>query len=307
LVVIAIIAILIGLLLPAVQKIREAAARMQCANNFKQIGLALHNYHDSYNQFPYTTQSRFNSANTSWNAYLFPFLEQGSFVPTIINDAHPEYGIRNMGRPYNFQAKVYICPSDGHGIDSANTWGLTSYLGVTAPSTEQWDIQNVNKLGVFVRKTHYFATPSIDANMNFNEAATRITSITDGTSNTLMVGERPPLWDELTNNGPWGAWSYSVLDGSLGIAHNTATYTVYAKDQSGVPCPVGPQYPQPPNARGSPYNWCDVHHYWSRHAGGLNFVFADGSVHFLSYNLTTSLWLALATKAGGEVISGTDF
>jgi prepilin-type processing-associated H-X9-DG protein len=175
-------------------------------------------------------------------------------------------------------------------------------MGVCAPSTEQHDTWNNNPQGVFVRKCHYADSP-IRKNIDANGSPTRITSITDGTSNTVMVGERPPLWDE-QNNGPWGAWSYSELDSVMGIANHLFAYS---QDQNGVSCPVGPQYPQPPNPRGSPYNWCDSHHFWSRHTGGGNWVFADGSVHFLTYSVGTNVMLSLATKAGGEVVDGSAY
>jgi prepilin-type N-terminal cleavage/methylation domain-containing protein/prepilin-type processing-associated H-X9-DG protein len=303
LVVIAIIGILVGLLLPAVQKVREAANRMACQNNLKQIGLALHNYHDTYKQFPYCTNSEFNSERTTWAAHLFPYLEQGAYVPQALGLPNP--GVRNVGVPTAFQAKIYTCPSDGHSIDITNTYGMTSYLAVTAPSTEQADTWNNQPQGVFVRRCHWLDSPTRQ-NMDFNGGATSIASVTDGTSNTLMVGERPPLFNE-TNYGAWGAWSYSEFDSVLGIAHDTSLMVAEPRDQNGVSCPRGPQYPQPPNPNGAPYNWCDVHHFWSRHTGGGNWVFADGSVHFLSYNIGTTVILALATRAGGEVVDSSGY
>jgi prepilin-type processing-associated H-X9-DG protein len=182
---------------------------------------------------------------------------------------------------------------------------MTSYLAVTAPSTEQHDTWNNNPKAVFVRRCHYLDSPTRQ-NPDYNGPPTRVTGITDGTSNTLMVGERPPLFNE-TDYGPWGAWSYSELDSVLGIAHDTSAFVGEPRDQNGVSCPRGPQYPQPPNPNGAPYNWCDVHHFWSRHTGGGNWAFADGSVHFLSYNIGTTVILALATKAEGEVIDSSAY
>jgi prepilin-type N-terminal cleavage/methylation domain-containing protein/prepilin-type processing-associated H-X9-DG protein len=306
LVVIAIIGVLIALLLPAVQKVRESANRISCTNNLKQIGLALHNYHDTFKQFPYCTNSRFDSERTTWAAWIFPFLEQGDIVPEIITPGLPSgVSVRNTGRPTNFQAKVYVCPTDGQSISFDEYGGLTNYLAVTAPSTEQADTWNNNPKGVFVRKCHWLDSPTRQ-NMNLNGPRVRIASIADGTSNTLMVGERPPLPDD-TMGGWWGAWSYSELDSVLGIANDTNFLSAYVTDQLGNTCPLGPQYPQPPNLQGSPYNWCDVHHYWSRHPGGGNWCFADGSVHFLTYNIGTTVILGLATKAGGEILNGADF
>jgi prepilin-type N-terminal cleavage/methylation domain-containing protein/prepilin-type processing-associated H-X9-DG protein len=288
LVVIAIIAVLIGLLLPAVQKVREAANRMSCTNNLKQIGLALHNYHDTYLKFPFTCNGWFNSERTSWGSHLFPFLEQGMIQPEPLTPPNP--GFRNTGRPTEFQAKIYVCPSDGKSITTDLGYGLTNYLGVTAPSTDHWDTWNTSTKGIFVRLMHY-TDGSARTNMTFGNQ-TRMADVLDGTSNTLMVGERPPIAEE-----DWGAWSYEHLDSTLGVAN---TLFGYARDQFGVPCPVGPQYFQPPkNPAG---NFCDLHHFWSYHPGGGNWVFADGSVHFISYNAGTTIVPQLATKAGGETV-----
>jgi prepilin-type N-terminal cleavage/methylation domain-containing protein/prepilin-type processing-associated H-X9-DG protein len=312
LVVIAIIAVLIGLLLPAVQKVREAAARMSCSNNMKQLALACHSYHDAFNQFPYSHNADSDTSFASWCAMLFPFFEQPSKVVPYSKSYDPglavwAIGFRNIAVPENFPIKTLICPSDGTTVDDSNSDGMTGYLAITAPGTDQRDGNNANLMGVFVYGYHYPAGQT-NAMQSAGTPApktpgTTMTSITDGTSNTIIIGERPP--DHIND---WGAWPYGELDSSLGIANGNLF--VYTTDGNGNNCPVGPQYPQGPYTQapftGAPTR-CDDNHFWSKHTAGMNVAFADGSIHFLTYNLSTTLWLSLATKNGGEVINSSAF
>src|SRR5205823_2082197 len=107
LVVIAIIAVLIGLLLPAVQKVREAAARASCMNNLKQLGLAVHNYHDSFNMTPYTRLAKKGNDNKTWAAYILPFIEQTA----LYNQWNPAQSYYQMTKPFSTSVKTFICPS----------------------------------------------------------------------------------------------------------------------------------------------------------------------------------------------------
>jgi len=312
LVVIAIIAVLIGLLLPAVQKVREAAYRMQCSNNLKQLGLALHSYHDVNRQFPYENVHINDSPRCNWLAHLFPYFEQ-PFVPqlrpttsthgiTVANDKPSGIFIRNVAVNDDYVVKTLICPSDGLKIHKAadasdEDLGMGNYLGVNAPNTDQRDPWNQNYQGIFVYWGHF--TTDSPFGQPVWRGPTTIATISDGTSNTLMVGERPSYPDPAVAGG-WqaGAWVYAEMDSALGLP-NTKLW-VAAKDQFGNACPGGKQWFQPGNLR----NGCDAHHYWSLHNGGGNWCFADGSVHFLSYNIGTAIQAALATKNGGEAIPG---
>jgi prepilin-type N-terminal cleavage/methylation domain-containing protein/prepilin-type processing-associated H-X9-DG protein len=292
LVVIAIIAVLIGLLLPAVQKVREAGARTQCANNLKQIGLALHNYEGVNHQFPYENTNDNDSQRCGWTAHIFPYIEQfftGSAVGL------PNQGIRNVAIQSTFICKTFNCPSDpAPRISTDGTVAMGNYLGVNAPNTDQRDFWNTNTKGVFVYMTHNTVNSGFNPTspfINRSGPPTTIESISDGLSNTLAVGERPAYPDL------WcGAWAYNEMDNALGLP-NTKQWCS-TTDQSGRPCPGGNQWFQP----GSPGNPCDAQHYWSYHSGGGNWLFCDGSVRFLNYNIGTQLQAALATKAGGEVI-----
>ena len=312
LVVIAIIGVLIGLLLPAVQKVREAAGRMSCTNNLKQIGLALHNYESTHRHFPYENVHINDAARCNWLAHLLPFIEQ-PFVPELLpattthgilvaNDKPSGIFIRNKAIGNDFLVKIFICPSDGPKIrvQGNERLAMGNYLGVNAPNTDQRDPWNQNYGGIFIYWGH-FLTDNPWSQPQWG-APTTMASIKDGTSNTLMVGERPS-YPYLEDAEGWqcGAWVYSEMDSALGLP-NTKLWCA-SKDPLGRNCPGGNQWFQPGNLN----NGCDAHHYWSLHPGGGNWLFADGSVRFLSYNIGTALQAALATKAGGEVIPGDTF
>jgi len=313
LVVIAIIGVLIGLLLPAVQKVREAASRMSCTNNLKQIGVALHNYHGAYDRFPYENVHINDSVRCNWIAHLMPYFEQqftsqlrpsttyrglpvGPGTPNCPTGSF----VRNVAVGDDYLMKTLICPSDGPKLRdvSGERLAMGNYLGVNAPNTDQRDPHNRNVDGVFYYQMH---GSSPDGSI-LVESPTTLSAIPDGTSSTLMVGERPsyPDFNAEGDPGGWqcGAWVYAEVDSCLGLP-NTKLWCA-ATDGRGNACPGGKQWFQP----GSETNLCDSSHYWSKHTGGGNWLFCDGSVRFLTYSVGTAIQAALATKSGGEVTPG---
>jgi prepilin-type processing-associated H-X9-DG protein len=309
LVVIAIISVLIALLVPAVQKVREAANRLSCTNNLKQLGVALHNYHGSNGQFPYENVHINDTVRCNWIAHLFPYFEQpftaellaattthGVLVP---NNNPPGIFIRNSAIGNTYVVKILNCPSDSAPRISANgNFAMGNYLGVNAPNTDQRDPWNIATQGVF-RYWGHFLTDSPWGQPEWGSPTT-FTSITDGTSNTLMVGERP-AYPNIPGGGFCGAWVYNEMDSALGLP-NTKQWCA-SEAAPGVPCPGGNQWFRP----GRSDNPCDGHHYWSLHPGGGNWLFCDGSVRFLNYGIGTAIQAALATKAGGEVVDASQF
>jgi prepilin-type N-terminal cleavage/methylation domain-containing protein/prepilin-type processing-associated H-X9-DG protein len=271
LVVIAIIAILIGLLLPAVQKVREAAARMQCSNNLKQIGVAMHNYHGTFQTFsqPRGGVNTFTSS-FGWECRLLPYIEQDNLY---------RLAQANFFAAIVTPLRTYECPSDprsgqvGKGTTTLGTEssGLTSYAGVTGSYGAGDGSYTAANSGI----------------MQPNTPGIRLTDITDGTSNTLMVGERPPAADL-----SFGWWSYSDYDNLLATQNYLAFYPGCA-----IPGIYRP---------GNVTNNCDSNHFWSLHTGGGNWLFGDGSVRFLPYS-AAPMTIPLATRAGGEVVNTNDF
>jgi prepilin-type N-terminal cleavage/methylation domain-containing protein/prepilin-type processing-associated H-X9-DG protein len=273
LVVIAIIAILIGLLLPAVQKVRAAAARLTCTNNLKQIGLALHNYHDTYQHLPAPrgthTPTPLFTEYRGWMCEILPFIEQDNLARQMYTTPW------NVGffATFNTPVKTYLCPSDPRNllVIPKGNGALTSYLGVTGSD----NYANVQVTG---------PTNGI---FDVSSGGIRLTDITDGTTNTLMVGERPPTTDLF--EGWWGASDYDTL---------LSTRQLYG-DLFGAGGCVLPGLYRPGKLNG-PCNG-DGNHFWSFHDGGANWVLGDGSVRFLPYSVS-ALTIPLASRNGGEVV-----
>lgn len=272
LVVIAMIAVMLGLMFPAVQVLRASAHRTSCSNNVRQIGLALHAYHQASGSlppgvrrppdpFPYLT----------WHARLLPFLEQEPLwrqtqrafatQQTFWIDP-PHVALRTI-------LPVYACPAEPRrqgSVPEGVTVAFTGYLGVSG-------LNRMTRDGLF-----------------FLNSQVRLQEITDGTSNTLMVGERPPSAD--LHFGWWYGGVGQAFDGSadsvLGVRDVNVTFRAPA-------CAQGPYHYGP----GRPAEMCDTFHFWSLHSAGAHFLFADGSVRFLTYSADAVL-PALATRAGGE-------
>jgi prepilin-type N-terminal cleavage/methylation domain-containing protein/prepilin-type processing-associated H-X9-DG protein len=276
LVVLAIIGLLIGLTLPAVQRVRASAARIQCANNLRQIALALHNYDDVQQSLPAGVSFK-NGKDPypwmSWLTRLLPYMEQPGLWEQAerafaqdkwFENDPPHAGLATVVRAYS-------CPADPRTSQVFLAAGklrvaFTAYLGVEGKN-------QLKKDGVL-----------------YLDSRVRLSDIKDGLSNTLMIGERPPSPDGRL--GWWYAGWGQSQDGSaemvLGVRERGVTYD----------CPPTASHFGP----GSLTNNCDVLHFWSLHLGnGANFAFADGSVHFLPYS-ADSILPALATRAGGESV-----
>ena len=300
LVVIAIIAILIGLLLPAVQKVREAAARTKCQNNLKQIGLGLHNYHDNNRVLPpgFTATNPNAASNETqpgwgWSAYLLPYIEQGSLFSNL-NLTLPVENATNAPFAANV-VKMYICPSDSvadQPIPVVNYLNPSSIVLNAGPSSyaacvgnDACDVFDMHPLnGVF-----------------YCNSQTRLTDIVDGTSTTIMVGERS--LDQVM-----GIWAGVPTNAELqpGPRNEFLSTATISPARGGMVLSHGHLL----NAVGDSDGGLDD--YSSNHTGGANLLYGDGSVRFHlsvssdnpdgSYTADSLLLQALSTRAGGEPV-----
>jgi prepilin-type N-terminal cleavage/methylation domain-containing protein/prepilin-type processing-associated H-X9-DG protein len=300
LVVIAIIAILIGLLLPAVQKVREAAARAKCENNLKQWALALHGYHDVNNQFPIGAR---NNPRQTWVMYVWPYVEQ-AVLSNKGDYTQPFYvspfTIQNtMNGLCGQHVPIYLCPSDNGQVDQnvgtyqrtrgnyVVNWGNAGYDDTSGATTA------INFVGPFY---HINGSRSKPGKVTF-------ASITDGTSNTLLLSEC--LMAKSTADNDW-----------RGDIHNDDGEFRFNTSRGGLTLPMTPNtsspdlisstsYFQPnadpkmmPVAFGNP----QVYAARSRHPGGVNAGLCDGSIRFVRNSIAPVTWIAMGSMAGGEVV-----
>ena len=280
LVVITIIGILIALLLPAVQAAREAARRMSCTNNLKQIGLALHMYHDTHRQLPPGwfafdpgTQQPYalGQPGWGWGSRILPFLELGTVEKNLIDDRVSILDPRN-DKSRVFPLGVYRCPSD---IGKPVYTDLGPESGTPAPPV---DFATANYVGVFgTLDTHYCGTLPVGSQCTadgvfFHNSNVRFEDIRDGLSQTFLVGERTSRLDYSTWIG-----ARPGDDCGQGRIVGTASY--------------------PPNSQAY-----DTHNFSSQHPTGTNFLSGDGSVRLISQTIDGVVYRALCTRDGGEVV-----
>jgi prepilin-type N-terminal cleavage/methylation domain-containing protein/prepilin-type processing-associated H-X9-DG protein len=299
LVVIAIIAILIGLLLPAVQKVRDAAARIQCANNLKQIGLALHNHEVTYGYFP--SSVRATAVRVSWTISLLPFIEQQNLSKNYDLTQNWDAAV-NLPTTAQ-QVKIFSCPAtpnpqrlDGNpqppavygGVVATGDYAASAGVEPTLAALYPNQIQAGD--GILVR----------------NQKAYR-NAVTDGLSNTIAVTEsagRPIVYQ---GRQPYGTWPTNKVNGG-GWARAASDLLLKGSSLDGTtfpgPCAInctngkdiGTTFPDPI------YGTDGTGETYSFHTGGANALFGDGSVHFLSQSIDIVVYAALITRAGGEVI-----
>ncbi len=296
LVVIAIIAILISLLVPAVQKVREAAARTQCQNNLKQLGLAVHNYHDVYKAFPPSRVG--GNGEGSWAVLIMPYLEQGS---TYAQWNRTKLFYLQSVTVRQAQVPVYYCParrSPGQlsnmpngDVDSNNNGGpsaLGDYAACLDDTLNNWGSPQAN--GVMVQSNGGNA----DANGNVPPwtSATAMRNITDGTSNTFLIGEKHvPKGQEGNRYRDNNSSNEKVADNSI---YN-------GDDPNTIGRAAGPGYPlaQGPDDMSSNY----IYRFGSWHANGVClFAFADGSVQMISPDINSTILGYLANRQDGQAV-----
>jgi prepilin-type N-terminal cleavage/methylation domain-containing protein/prepilin-type processing-associated H-X9-DG protein len=291
LVVIAIIAILIGLLLPAVQKVREAAARTKCQNNLKQLGLAFHNYESGFGAFPSGSTTRTiagpptRTVVSYWGVEILPYIEQDN-VRRLYNFDF------NFNAPENAAAvqipiQIMICPS----VPEGNRFSVigTTYRGAATDYQATVSVSaNLYTSGIITTPNPAGTAAPVGIISPGNNQAATIALITDGTSNTMLLAEaagRPARWVPGKRFEPaatvpvcsWGEYNGSIMRG----------YTPDGISQPG-PCMV---------------NCSNFYSIYSFHTGGANILYGDGSVRFLRSSVNATTVAALVTRSGGEVVS----
>ncbi len=291
LVVIAIIAILIGLLLPAVQKVREAAARMSCTNNFKQYGLAMHAYHDANGKLPYTAK---NSPRQTWVPLVLPYVEQANIVAGFSESTSqfylPPYIVTNStSGTFTNPVKLFYCPSDRPG----GIWKDDSYWRARGNYLVNWgnvrvgDTGPANQVGVF---GNYGPTPK----------QMKLTDIGDGTSNTLLMSEIIIAKVDSSGTGYDGRGDFYNDDG----ANSGSMFMTINPPNSPVadfgwcqPASTDSKMPCTYNSSGSSFYGAR-----SRHTGGVNALNCDGSVKFYSNGIAPLTWNLLGSPNDGQVL-----
>jgi prepilin-type processing-associated H-X9-DG protein/prepilin-type N-terminal cleavage/methylation domain-containing protein len=316
LVVIAVIGVLIALLLPAVQAAREAARKAQCLNNLKQIGLALHNYETNHGTFPpgWTaffeeehdddhhhggnglSATRFKDEDDelagwpgwAWGSMILNQVEQGPLYDAINFDL-------SVDLPSNVTIRLarvasYICPSDNE-VALVPVRDEDDSLTLTEVSTGNYIGSNgIGEIG-----------PEDGQGIFYMNSRTRISDIRDGTSQTIAVGERsfnlaPVTWTARTPHG----WNFKTPPSQGGDARFLSfPHPAFSMVIGTVGISDPPRTPNHPRAHPEDY--------WSRHPGGVNFLFADGSVHFIRDSISQSVFLSLATRKGAEVVSADQY
>jgi prepilin-type N-terminal cleavage/methylation domain-containing protein/prepilin-type processing-associated H-X9-DG protein len=283
LVVIAIIAILIGLLLPAVQKVREAAARTSCLNNLHQLGIGLHGYHDANGGFPpskvtVTVQGKAVNYH-AWTVYVLPHIEQGNLYQLYRFDKPFDDAKTNDAGVIQRDIPTFLCPAAPGGRKGSNGRGIADYSAVnqlTRPNT-------------YV--THMPPSDSTHIGVLGLNVSRRLTDITDGTTNTMLLAEdagRNDTWvlgKKVATGGATGAW------GNPGTEINVGGF-VPATGKTPGPCAV---------------NCTNNNEIYAFHSNGANVVFADASVHTLPAQLDINKVIPLVTRASGDFVDPSSY
>jgi prepilin-type N-terminal cleavage/methylation domain-containing protein len=306
LVVIAIIAVLIGLLLPAVQKVREAADRIRCSNNLKQIGLALHNYHDTNGLFP-SGHVELKDAHgnyqyySGWTIAILPYLEQNNLFQQYLDNPVPNQDPKNQAFRETFLS-VFTCPTDLRAKQTfapetiapdGGSQPSPPYLYMAGSYKAMTGIGNTSSTNCYggfwnevqdAKAAHPAGRGLFHGDGASGMKPEKIANVTDGLSNTIIVGERHTKTH--FTRGPFWADTFNLY--TKGATYPGLTNIYLQPDYDLCASKVDANYCK--------YGW------GSLHLGGINWLFGDGSVHNLTTNIDMAVFQELSTIAGGEAI-----